>query len=383
MRELNFRLFQLRGATIRVHVSFLLSALFLAYGAAASVSVGAAAAWTTLAFGLGALLVGVILHEAAHAAVARAFGGEHEVWDIWPLGGLRFPLLSPWDKDDVVLSQEEALVAMAGPAANLAVCLLLLPVLIVLEVPLHLVLNPLRPPLYASGWDGAAALIFWTNWLLVVVNLLPAFPFDAARAVRASLWRTYGGEIAQGGALILSRAVGVVLVVTAVLVQPYASWASLPVVFTALMVFACSADPVRHTEAEEDLFLEDAPWSYGRAPDDADRSSPRTYRRVERDGEDESPYPASNSPEPDRASASHGVGESSFRSTDVVEEEASSESSVADAAVADEERLDQLLARIHAGGLASLTDEERGLMLRISARYRAKQQGARSASSEG
>lgn len=366
MRELSLRLFDLPHAVVRLHASFLATGLFFAYAAASAPAsgYGPVSAWLT---GMGTLFLAVLVHEAGHAAMARAVGGEHEVWVLWPLGGLRNPVLSPWEKDDVVLTQEEALSAMAGPAVNLGLCLLLLPVLMWADVAVTRCLNLLLPPLEVVGWMGFAAMFFWANWLLFVANLLPAFPFDGARATRALLWRSYGGEIAQGGLLIVSRMVGFVLVLAAILVQPYASWTSLPLVFAALMVFKCSEQAAPHIEWDGADDAGELP--YERHAGGYDEPQPgRSWRTVDQDDLDDEP-----SVNMERVSSNYG-SESSLE-----EERRPGPLPPTGDDSADEKRLDELLARIHETGWGGLTEEERRLMLKISDRMRARRPQNRSA----
>jgi Zn-dependent protease len=115
----------------------------------------------------------LLAHELAHAIVARRRGiGVHGIV-LWLLGGVSKLNGEPMDPD------VEVRIAAAGPATSLALALG------------FLVLSRLAGTgLLAAGlgWLG------WINGLLAVFNLLPAFPLDGGRVLRALLWRHYGNK---------------------------------------------------------------------------------------------------------------------------------------------------------------------------------------------
>ena len=112
----------------------------------------------------------LLAHELAHAIVARRHGiGVHGIV-LWLLGGVSKLDGEPVDPD------VEVRIAAAGPATSLALALG------------FFVLSRLAGTgLLAAGlgWLG------WINGLLAVFNLLPAFPLDGGRVLRALLWRHY------------------------------------------------------------------------------------------------------------------------------------------------------------------------------------------------
>ena len=114
-----------------------------------------------------------MLHEYGHALTARRFGIGTRSITLLPIGGLA--LLESMPKDP----RQEIVVALAGPAVNLAIAAIL-----------YLVLQAGARPGALFALDAgrrAAAQLFAANLLLAAFNLLPAFPMDGGRVLRALL----------------------------------------------------------------------------------------------------------------------------------------------------------------------------------------------------
>jgi Zn-dependent protease len=108
----------------------------------------------------------VLLHELGHSLTARHFGVHVSHITLWPLGGVAWMGELPRD------SRIEGLVALAGPAVNLALAALASPLLL------------------SSGTLYLVAERFvLINLMLGGFNLLPAFPMDGGRVLRAYLAR--------------------------------------------------------------------------------------------------------------------------------------------------------------------------------------------------
>jgi Zn-dependent protease len=152
------------GIPVRLHWTFfVLVAALLAWGAWMA---GAAGAFVVGVASLG-LFTSVILHELGHALAARRYGiGTHHI-TLYPFGGVAAIERMPEEPD------QEIVIALAGPAVNVVLAAL-------------------------GGWawllsDHPLVLGFvMTNVGMAAFNLLPAFPMDGGRVLRAVLTRQMG-----------------------------------------------------------------------------------------------------------------------------------------------------------------------------------------------
>ena len=169
---------RIAGIDIRVHATF---PLLFAWIALSAVRSGAtpASVLGTVALILTVFTL-VVLHEYAHALVARRFGVHTRDITLLPIGGIARLERMPREP------RQELLIALAGPAVNV-----LLAVILYAALALSGDLARLRE-LDAAGtatMTSATALaqLFAINVSLAVFNLLPAFPLDGGRVLRALL----------------------------------------------------------------------------------------------------------------------------------------------------------------------------------------------------
>jgi stage IV sporulation protein FB len=159
------------GTAVRVHVTFL---LFLGWIFAASWAAGGPeAAWQGLVFLL-LLFACVVAHEFGHIFTARGFGIATPDVTLLPIGGVARLERIPEEP------YQEFLVAIAGPLVNVAIAAVLIVIagagvnagdLFAVESP------------NTSMIDRLAAV----NLFLAVFNMIPAFPMDGGRVLRAAL----------------------------------------------------------------------------------------------------------------------------------------------------------------------------------------------------
>lgn len=121
----------------------------------------------------------VVLHELGHALMARFFGIATESITLYPIGGIaRLQRMSekPF---------EEICIALAGPAVNLVLVGLLTPLVIVLALMNSAAFRP--DSVLSLGLGGLVLQLWAANLTLLLFNLLPCFPMDGGRVLRALL----------------------------------------------------------------------------------------------------------------------------------------------------------------------------------------------------
>ncbi len=157
----NLRVF---GVPIRLHFTFLLLLVFLIF-----IGIGGKQSGATTSVYIIALFGSVLVHELCHALVARMYGLRTREIVMFPIGGVSRLESQPKPK-------QEPLIALAGPAANLIIGLVLL-------ATQHgfLPLEKLSIPTDANLIERIAL----GNLILGLFNLLPAYPMDGGRILRA------------------------------------------------------------------------------------------------------------------------------------------------------------------------------------------------------
>ena len=196
MRERSFLDWHLKvgrifGIEIRLHFLFLGGALLLALRLSGPGGLGFAYSLLITA----CLFIFVLAHELGHCWAAIRNGGQAESILLWPLGGLA--TLTGGSGDPKATIQ----IAAAGPGVNALFCLVLTPVIIFSgHAPS---LNPLAP--FSSFADAC----FRLNLMLLLFNLLPAFPMDGGRILQGVLQIKLG----FGRSMLIATRVGQVAAV--------------------------------------------------------------------------------------------------------------------------------------------------------------------------
>jgi Zn-dependent protease len=228
------------GIPLFVHPSFL---LILAWVVFQTRDQGLFTAGFVLVWVL-AVFACVLLHELGHALMARHFGIRTRDITLYPIGGVaRLDRLSE-------RSHEELCIALAGPAVNVVIAMLLTPLLIFAAIA-RLPFGDFQT--YASTDGGLTLLaklafgIWVSNVGLVIFNLIPAFPMDGGRVLRALLsnWlgRVRATDVASRIGLVLAMGLALLAILS---LNPFLFVVSLFVV----LVGQQERLMVRYTEAQ-------------------------------------------------------------------------------------------------------------------------------------
>jgi Zn-dependent protease/CBS domain-containing protein len=173
-RRWSWRIGRIVGIDLYVHATFPLLFLWIAFTALARANLRTTVA--TLALTL-AVFVIVILHECGHALVARRYGIRTKDITLLPIGGIARLERMPGEP------RQELHIALAGPTVN-----------ILLAAILYALLTAVGPASLRLALEGAATAISLTslmaqliaiNLWLALFNLIPAFPMDGGRVLRA------------------------------------------------------------------------------------------------------------------------------------------------------------------------------------------------------
>lgn len=166
----SIKLFSWGGTAVRMHITFL---LLVAWIAAVQWSRGGPHQALAGVLFILVLFACVVLHEFGHIFAARRYGIRTPDVTLLPIGGVAALERMP-EKPS-----QEIVVALAGPAVNLVIAVVLFAVL-----GLRLDSDPLTTETLQSSFLAQVAI---ANVVLLVFNLIPAFPMDGGRVLRALL----------------------------------------------------------------------------------------------------------------------------------------------------------------------------------------------------
>lgn len=167
----SFRVARVAGIDLRIHVTFFLILVF--YGAIYYQAGGLTGAIAGIGF-VCLLFLCVVLHEFGHAFAARAFGIRTPDITLLPIGGVA--RLERLPRSPV----QELAIAVAGPAVNIAIALCLLPFVIGRFTSEDVLA-------FDDARGGLVGKLLALNLMLVAFNMIPAFPMDGGRVLRALL----------------------------------------------------------------------------------------------------------------------------------------------------------------------------------------------------
>ncbi len=181
----SFRIARIAGVDLRLHYTWLVIAALITFSLATNFELihrnwSAATIWTSaIVTGL-LFFVGLIAHEMSHAMVARARGLPIRKITLFLLGGVA------QIEGEARRPSTEFLMAIAGPAMSVAFGLACL--ILALAAGWQWGQQPLVPITAVLVWLG------YINLMLAAFNLIPGFPMDGGRVLRAIIWWLTGSE---------------------------------------------------------------------------------------------------------------------------------------------------------------------------------------------
>lgn len=192
----SWKITRIAGIDVSLHWTF---GLLMAWVVLAAMMSGGVATAINEALFVSLLFGCVVLHELGHALAARTYGIPTNGITLLPIGGVAQLARIPRNPG------QELVIALAGPAVNVVIAAFLLVILSVAAglaqvTSMSLLTGGLLPRLLA------------VNIMLVVFNLIPAFPMDGGRVLRAVLAMVveysratyWAARVGQGTALLLA-----------------------------------------------------------------------------------------------------------------------------------------------------------------------------------
>jgi len=224
----SWRIGRIAGVEVYVHYTFPLllgwEALrhFQAHGDVAEAMGGVV--FILILFGV------VLLHELGHAMAARHYGIRTPDITLLPIGGVARMERIP------DAPQKELVIALAGPAVNVV-----LAAGIYLGSTLGRGLSPFGEALRVGG--GLVDRLFWANVSLALFNLLPAFPMDGGRVLRALLAMRLDYVRATRVAASIGQGVAILFGLLGLIYDPF-------LILIALFVWLGAAEEARRVRVQ-------------------------------------------------------------------------------------------------------------------------------------
>ena len=238
-----FRVGQVLGIPIRLDLSFFLAFALIIFLLQRQLSgeLPDWERWGYAAAGGVVFFLSLLLHELAHSVTARRYGMEVASITLFLFGGVSLI------KEDSQRPGQEFLIAVVGPLTSLLIGAAFIGVW------------------FAIGSNGSPLLelIAWLGFIniaLAIFNMLPGFPLDGGRVLRAAIWRMTGSQYRStrwaarvgqlmGAALIVFGVVGLFIDVGFF----SGSFSSLWMAFVGFLLLSQASQGVKAAELERDL----------------------------------------------------------------------------------------------------------------------------------
>jgi Zn-dependent protease len=296
------------------------------------------------------LAAGIAAHVIGHLYAAMQLEERIDGIVLGPLGDFA-------SRASVADPRAALLIAAAGPAMNLLLALACAPLLWLAGGSGDIrLLHPLSPSLLTDGstWVVALKLGIWINWMLAIVNLLPAYPFDGGPMTHAIVQLISPQSSPRRVRRIVARvgmlAAAVLLLIAVVMrsgesAQVAPPWL-VPLVLATIVFCSALQEPAR----ENSLRLPDDDSLFGYDFSQGYTSLARSEQPPEGGDEDSGPL--------ERWLDTRREARRAKQEQIEAEEDA---------------LVDEILARVHERGMHSLSLEERSLLERAAARYRTRE----------
>ena len=247
MRSWSIPVGRVFGVDVRIHLTFFILPMFIFWTEYAAHQ-GSANGPRDLAL-VGIILASVVAHECGHIFAARRFGLIPKAVILLPLTGVALydesrvekvqPAGSVWKRD--------IRLALIGPLLSLALACLTAVVVIASGQGANL----WKWPFLQAG--KLSCSLVWANLYLAIFNLMPAYPLDGGRILRAFLSRTLDASSATRRAVSISNAIAMVLMLAGLFSDSWLTMVGV-IVFSAAqleeraLVFQSVLDNVRLEE---------------------------------------------------------------------------------------------------------------------------------------
>jgi len=240
------------GVELRIHLTFFFLLIFV--WLTESAAHGSPNAGRGLAL-VGIIFGSVVLHELGHALVGMRAGVPAKAIILLPIGGVTLldetqhpiePGLLTWKRD--------IRIALAGPLVNIVIAVIVGSVLLAVAPQVHLWA---KPYIYSANLPGS---LLWCNLGLALLNLVPAYPLDGGRILRAVFSRNMDPVQATRRAVSIGRVFATLFMLVG-MIQPAYVWLTMIgfFLFVAAQLEERSAvfQSVLETVRLEDIMLTD------------------------------------------------------------------------------------------------------------------------------
>jgi Zn-dependent protease len=171
-------LFRAFGFEVKIDASWILLALLIVWTLAAGLfpatypGLGQSTYWWMAVAGAVGIFLSIVFHELSHSLVARRFGTTIKGITLFIFGGVAEMEEEPPDP------RAEFLMAGAGPVSSF-----------VLAFVFFMLSRLGQNASWPDATVGVLAYLSYLNFILAIFNMVPAFPLDGGRMLRAALWQ--------------------------------------------------------------------------------------------------------------------------------------------------------------------------------------------------